>query len=171
VRAELGDAVYGTDDDTLEAVVGRLLLERGRTVATAESLTAGLVAARLADAPGASDYFVGGVTTYALGAKTDLLAVPPVLLESAGPVSEPVAAAMAEGVVQALGTDVGVATTGVAGPEPHGGQAPGTVVLAVADAAGTVTQVARAPGDRPHVRQWTSVLALDLLRRRLAGLA
>jgi nicotinamide-nucleotide amidase len=94
-----------------------------------------------------------------------------VLLEAAGPVSEPVAAAMAEGVVQALGTDVGVATTGAAGPEPHGGQPPGTVVLAVADAAGTVTEVAKAPGDRAHVRQWTAVLALDLLRRRLAGLA
>jgi nicotinamide-nucleotide amidase len=171
VRAELGEAVYGTDEDTLEGVVGRLLRRRGQTLATAESLTAGLVAARLADVPGASDYYLGGVTTYASGAKTDLLAVPPVLLETVGPVSEPVAAAMAEGARDALGADVGLATTGVAGPDAHGGQPPGTVVLAVADADGTATQVSRAPGDRAHVRQWTTVLALDLLRRRLEGRA
>jgi nicotinamide-nucleotide amidase len=171
VRAELGDAVFGTDDDTLEGVVARLLRERGRTLATAESLTAGQVAARVADVPGASDYYLGGVVTYDIGAKTDLLAVPAVLLESAGPVSEPVAAAMAEGVRDVLGADIGLSTTGVAGPDPHGGKPPGTVVLAVADADGTATQVSKAPGDRAHVRNWSTVLALDLLRRRLEGLA
>ena len=171
VRAELGDAIYGLDEDTLEGVAGRALRERGLTVAVAESLTAGLAAARLADVSGASDYLLGGVVSYTLGAKTDLLAVPPVLLETAGPVSEPVAAAMAAGVREALGADLGLATTGAAGPEAHGGRPPGTVVLGVADAAGTATQLAKAPGDRLHVRQWATVLAIDLLRRRLAGLA
>jgi nicotinamide-nucleotide amidase len=169
VRAEMGVAVYGTDDDTLESVIGELLKARGRTLATAESLTAGLVAARITDVPGSGDYFLGGAVTYSLDSKTSLVAVPPVLLKQAGPVNEAVAAAMAEGAREAVGADVGLATTGVAGPDDHGGQPAGTVCLAVADAEGTVTETARAPGDRGHVRQWTAVLALDLLRRRLSG--
>jgi nicotinamide-nucleotide amidase len=167
IRAELGGAVYGADDDTLERICGRLLRERGRTLATAESLTGGLLAVRLTDAPGSSEHYLGGVCAYAPATKTGLLAVPPVLLEAAGPVSEPVAAAMAEGVRGLLEADVGLATTGVAGPEPHGGRPPGTACLAVADAAGTTTMQVRAPGDRNLVRNWVTTLALDLLRRRL----
>jgi nicotinamide-nucleotide amidase len=171
IRAELGGAVYGTDDDTLEAVCGRLLEQAGRTLASAESLTGGLVGARLTNVPGASAWYLGGVCTYATAAKTDLLAVPPVLLDAAGPVSEAVAAAMADGARSAFGADVGVATTGVAGPDDHGGHPPGTVCLAVADATGAATEQRQAPGDRTQVRNWTVVLALDLLRRRLEGSA
>jgi PncC family amidohydrolase len=108
--------------------------------------------------------------TYDIGAKTDLLAVPAVLLESAGPVSEPVAAAMAEGARNAFGADLGLAATGVAGPTEQSGRRVGTLCLGVADAAGTASRTLTAPGDRTQVRLWTSAVALDLARRRLEGL-
>ena len=171
VRAELGDAVYGMDDDTLEGVVGRLLTERGATLATAESLTAGLVAARVTSVPGASAYYRGGVVAYALDAKAGILDVDPDLLERYGAVSEPVAARMAEGARRALGADVALATTGVAGPEPHAGQPVGTLCLGVADEEGSAAVTTRAPGDRAQVRAWATTLALDVLRRRLTGVS
>jgi nicotinamide-nucleotide amidase len=171
VVEEMGEAVFGYDDDTLEGVCGRMLRERGQTLATAESLTGGLVGARITEEAGASEWYLGGAVTYALEAKTNLVAVPPVLLQQAGPVSEAVAAAMAEGAREALGASVGLATTGVAGPDSHGGKEPGTVCVAVADADGTVAETATAPGDRGQIRLWTTVLALNLLRRRLEGSA
>jgi nicotinamide-nucleotide amidase len=171
VRAELGDVVYGTDEDSLEGVCAALLKEQGKTLATAESLTGGLLSARITGAAGASDFFLGGACTYAVGAKTAILGVPPVLLDAAGSVSEAVAAAMAEGAREAFGADVGVSTTGVAGPTEHDDEPPGTVSLAVADAAGTVTRRIHAPGDRVQVRNWSTAVALDLLRRRLLGIA
>ena len=170
IRAELGDVIYGTDDDTLEEVCGRLLVGGGRTLATAESLTGGLLAARITDTPGSSAWYRGGVCAYDADAKTGLLAVPPVLLDAAGPVSEAVAAAMAEGARGLVDADVGLATTGAAGPEPHGGQPPGVAWLAVADAVGTRTRQLHAPGDRSQVRAWVTTVALDLLRRRLEEL-
>ena len=170
VRAELGDIVYGLDDEVLEAAVGRLLRERKQTLATAESLTGGLVGGRVTTVPGASDYYLGGVVAYAAEAKATLLGVDRALLAEHGPVSEPVAAAMAEGARQAFGADLGLATTGVAGPDEQGGQRPGTVCLAVADATGSATATIRAPGDRTQVRAWTTTVALDLLRRRLQEL-
>jgi nicotinamide-nucleotide amidase len=171
VRAELGDVVYGVDDDTLESVCAALLTRQGRTLATGESLTGGLLSGRITSLAGASDFFVGGACTYTAAAKTAILGVPPVLLDAAGQVSEAVAAAMAEGARDAFGADVGLATTGVAGPTELEGRAPGTVCLAVADEAGAVTRSINAPGDRIQVRNWTTAVALDLLRRRLLGLA
>ena len=171
VRAELGDVVYGTDDDSLEGVCAELLKAQGKTLATAESLTGGLLSARITSILGASDFFIGGACTYAVEAKTAILGVPPVLLDAAGPVSEAVAAAMAEGAREAFGADVGVSTTGVAGPTEHDDEPPGTVWLAVADAAGTVTRRIHAPGDRVQVRNWSTAVALDLLRRRLLGIS
>jgi nicotinamide-nucleotide amidase len=171
IRAELGEIVYGVDDEALEAVVGRLLRERGRTLATAESLTAGLVGGRVTSVPGSSDYYLGGVVVYATEAKAELLGVDRGLLERPGPVSEPVAVAMAEGVRKLFHADLGLAATGVAGPDEQGGQSPGTVHLAVADKEGSATMQLRAPGDRAQVRAWSVTTALDLLRRRLAGLA
>jgi nicotinamide-nucleotide amidase len=170
VRAELGDVIYGTDDDTLETVCAALLTSAGKTLATAESLTGGLLSGRVTSVPGASDFFIGGASTYAVESKTAILGVPPVLLDAAGPVSEAVAGAMAEGARSAFGADIGVSTTGAAGPTEHDGAPPGTVCLAVADAAGTVTRRIVAPGDRFQVRNWTTTVALDLLRRRLQGL-
>ncbi len=171
VRAELGTAVYGYDDEALEQVVGRLLRGRGQSLATAESLTGGLLGGRITTVPGASEYYRGGVVAYATEAKASLLGVDQVLLERHGPVSEPVAAAMAEGARRAFDAGTGLATTGVAGPTEQGGQPVGTLCLAVADAAGTATASLRAPGDRTQVRAWSATVALDLLRRRLEGVA
>jgi competence/damage-inducible protein CinA-like protein len=171
IREELGDIVYGTDDETLEAAVGRLLRERGGTLATAESLTGGLLGGRITGVPGSSDYYLGGVVAYATDAKASLLGVDQTLLADDGPVSEPVAAAMAEGARRAFGADLGLAATGVAGPAEQAGRPVGTLCLAVADATGTTTRTLQAPGDRTQVRLWTSAVALDLLRCRLEGLA
>lgn len=171
IRAELGDVVYGTDSDTLESVCASLLTQQDKTLATAESLTGGLLSGRITGLSGAGDFFLGGACTYAVEAKTAILAVPPVLLDAAGPVSEAVAVAMAEGAREAFGADLGLATTGVAGPTEHDGQPPGTVWLAVADAAGNAARRIDAPGDRVQVRNWSVAIALDLLRRRLLGLA
>jgi nicotinamide-nucleotide amidase len=171
IREELGDIVYGADEETLEAAVGRLLRERGLSLATAESLTGGLLGGRVTNIPGASDYYLGGVVAYATDAKASLLGVDPDLLAADGPVSEPVAAAMAEGARNAFGADLGLAATGVAGPTEQSGRRVGTLCLGVADAAGTATQTLTAPGDRAQVRLWTGSVALDLARRRLESLA
>ena len=173
-KRRLASAVLGfvgTDDKTLEAVVGRLLRERGLTLATAESLTGGLLGGRITGIPGASDYYLGGVVAYATDAKSSQLGVDRDLLEADGPVSEPVAAAMASGARKTFGADLGLAATGVAGPTEQSGRRVGTLCLGVADAAGTTTRTLTAPGDRTQVRLWTSSIALDLLRRRLEGLA
>ena len=171
IREELGDIVYGTDDETLEAVVGRLLRERGLTLATAESLTGGLLGGRITGIAGSSDYYLGGVVAYATDAKAAQLGVDQRLLDADGPVSEPVAAAMASGARTAFGADLGLAVTGVAGPAEQSGRRVGTLCLGVADAAGTAARTLTAPGDRTQVRLWTSAVALDLARRRLEGLA
>ena len=171
IREELGDIVYAADEETLEAAVGRRLRERGLSLATAESLTGGLLGGRITNIPGASDYYLGGVVAYATAAKASLLGVDPDLLAADGPVSEPVAAAMAEGARKAFGADLGVAATGVAGPTEQSGRRVGTLCLGVADATGTATQTLTAPGDRTQVRLWTASVALDLARRRLEGLA
>jgi nicotinamide-nucleotide amidase len=171
VREELGEVVYGVDDESLEEAVGRLLRERGGTLATAESLTGGLLGGRVTAVAGSSDHYRGGVVAYATDAKAALLGVEEGLLAADGPVSEPVAAAMAEGARRAFGADLGLATTGVAGPTEQGGRPVGTLCLAVADAAGTATSTLRAPGDRTQVRAWAVTVALDLLRRRLEGVA
>jgi nicotinamide-nucleotide amidase len=171
VRAELGDAVYGMDDETLEAAVGRLLSSSEHTLACAESLTGGLVGGRITTVAGASDYYRGGVVAYATEAKVAVLGVDGELLAEHGPVSEPVAAAMAERARRLFGATVGLAATGVAGPTEQGGQPVGTVCLGVADAEGTVTELLKAPGDRAQIRAWATTGALDLVRRHLEGKA
>jgi 2'-5' RNA ligase len=149
IREELGDIVYGTDDETLEAVVGRLLRERGLTLATAESVTGGLLGGRITGIAGSSDYYLGGVVAYATDAKAAQLGVDQRLLDADGPVSEPVAAAMASGARTAFGADLGLAVTGVAGPAEQSGRRVGTICLGVADAAGTATRTHHRPR-RPH---------------------
>jgi nicotinamide-nucleotide amidase len=163
VRGILGDIVFGLDDETMEHAVAKLLVERGLTLAVAESLTGGLVAARLVNVPGASGWFRGGVVTYASDLKRTLLDVP------AGPVvSEEAAEAMAVGVRRVMEADVGLGVTGVAGPDRQDGQPPGTVFLAVATGAGDpITTPVRLPGDRERVRQFACISLLDLLRRTL----
>lgn len=132
-------------------VVG-LAAERGLTLATAESLTAGLIAAALADVAGASAVLQGGVVAYQLSVKQAVLGVDAELLETAGAVDPRVAAAMADGARRLFSADIGVATTGVAGPGPHEGKPSGTVFTAVSTSGGTRTFPYSFPGDRQVVR-------------------
>lgn len=138
---------------TPEAVVA-LLRHLGLNVATGESLTAGLVAATLADVPGASTVLRGGVVAYDVDVKQRVLAVPGPALAH-GAVSESVAVAMAVGARDEVGADVGIATTGVAGPEPHDGQPVGSVWIAVATADGAVARHLDLAGDRAAIRRQT----------------
>ena len=171
IRERLGALVYGEGDETLETVVGRLLREKKRTVAVAESCSGGLVAQKLTDVPGSSAYFKGGVVAYANSAKRDLLGLPPDLLDRYGAVSDEVARAMAEGARARFRTDLAVATTGIAGP---GGGSPdkplGLVHIALADADRTHSDHFVFPLDRMRHRILSSQVALDWLRRALLGL-
>ncbi|HEX6208141.1 MAG TPA: competence/damage-inducible protein A [Actinomycetota bacterium] len=167
VRRRLGRAVYGSDDDLLEAVIGRMLQDRGWRVACAESLTGGALGARLTDVPGASLWFAGSAVSYTNEAKRDVLGVPQEVLDGPGAVSEECARAMAEGARRLYGTEVGVALTGVAGPNEQEGVAPGTVWVAVAGGGGEEVRKVVAPGDRDGVRRWAVQSALILLRKRL----
>jgi nicotinamide-nucleotide amidase len=169
VRSLLGAAVYGADDETIDTVVHTLLQQRGETVAVAESLTGGLLAARLTTMPGSSASFRGGVTAYATDLKAELLDVDENLLDRVGAVAVETAAAMADGVRRRLGATYGLALTGVAGPTEQEGKPPGLVYAALATPATTVERTLRLPGDRDLIRQLCVVIALDLLRRHLTG--
>jgi nicotinamide-nucleotide amidase len=163
VRAALGTAVVGVDDETLEVVVGTLLLARGWSLGCAESLTGGALGMRISSTPGASEYFRGSIVAYATDVKEDVLGVPGWVLEEHGPVSEPVARAMASGARDRLKVDVAVALTGVAGPSEQGRPA-GTVVIAVAGPLGEVAREVRLPGDRNTVRTLAVSGGLNLVR-------
>jgi nicotinamide-nucleotide amidase len=146
-----------------------LLTERGETLASAESLTAGLVAATVADTPGASAVLLGGVVAYAAAAKVDLLGVPAHLIDRVGTVHPDVAVAMAEGARSRLGATWAVATTGVAGPGPAEGKPPGTVHIAVAGPSGTANRALELKGDRASVRSDTVLEVLRLALREIAA--
>jgi nicotinamide-nucleotide amidase len=163
INERLGDIVFGVDDESMEVAVAARLIERGLTFGVAESLTGGLIASRLVNVPGASAWFRGGVVAYDSQVKFDVLGVP------AGPVvTEPAAAAMAEGVCKVTGADVGLGITGVAGPDDQEGVAPGTIFVGIAlPDQPTETRQLRVPGDRERVRQYGAISALDLLRRSL----
>jgi nicotinamide-nucleotide amidase len=167
----MGDTVFARQpDETLESVVGGLLGAAGRTVATAESCTGGLVAERLTRVAGSSAWFVGAAVTYADRLKLELLGVERELLERHGAVSREVAEAMAAGVQERLASDYGLAITGIAGPGGGSEEKPvGTVHVALAGPASdpAVHRRLRLPGDRQRVRRLSSQWALDLLRRRL----
>ncbi|REF35101.1 CinA family protein [Thermasporomyces composti] len=143
------------------------LLAAGRTVATAESLTGGLLGAALTARAGSSRIYRGGVVAYASDLKVSLLGVSAAELERHGPVHPRTAQAMAVGVRDRLGATYGLATTGVAGPEPHGGQPVGTVDLACAGPGETVVRRYQLSGDRQAVRRAAVVAALELLREVL----
>ena len=148
--------------DLAAKIVG-LLTERQQTVAVAESLTGGLLGAAITDIAGASVVFRGGVTAYATELKAALLGVPPGLLAAHGPVDPEVAAAMAAGARDRLGATFGVATTGVAGPDPADGKPPGTVHIAVTAGQVPVTRALALDGGRDEVRRGTVEQALRLL--------
>ena len=158
----LGDVVFSLDDESMEEVVLDLLASRGLTLGCAESVTGGLISARLTDVAGASRVFRGSVVSYASEVKHDLLGVP------AGPVvSDESAMAMAEGACRVLGCDVAVSVTGVAGPDTQEGMPVGTVFMGLyLDGEADATMI-RLPGDRARIRQFATISVLDWLRRRL----
>lgn len=172
VRARLGHNLYAVGDVGMEEEVGRLLREQGRTLAVAESCTGGLIGHRITDVPGSSAYFRLGVVAYANEAKQALLDVPAATLERFGAVSVETAEAMAEGVRARAGSDLGVATTGIAGP---GGGTPGkpvgTVCVAVAWEGGAWSRrYDLGERSRDWVKQMTAQIALDRVRRHLLQL-
>jgi nicotinamide-nucleotide amidase len=166
----LGESLFTTTGESLEEVTGAALRASGNTIAAAESCTGGLVLSRLTDVPGSSDYVVGGVVAYSNAVKIGALAVPKEMIDAYGAVSEPVAAAMAEGVRLKYGADVGIGVTGIAGP---GGGSPdkpvGTTAIAVSSASGIVVRTYRFRGNRQMVKFWASQTALDQVRRLLRG--
>lgn len=169
VRDRHGAAVFSEDGSTVDDQVAQLLADR--RIATAESCTAGMLAARLTDRAGSSAYVAGGVVAYANEAKVDLLGVDPALIAEHGAVSGEVAEAMAAGALNRFGADTAVAITGVAGP---GGGTPdkpvGTVWFCVALTGGpAVIRCVRVPGERADVRERSTTVAMHLLRRALLG--
>jgi nicotinamide-nucleotide amidase len=162
VREEIGEFVFGTDEDTMESVVLDLCRQRGLTLAVAESVTGGLVGGRLTDIPGASEVFVGGVVSYATSVKQQLLGV------SDGPVvSELAAREMAAGVRERLVADVGLSLTGVAGPDEQDGEPAGTLFVGMIGPGFDEVRQIRLPGIREQMRQFSVITALGFLRRHL----
>ena len=165
VRSLVGEAVFGIDDETMESAVAAGLSSRSQTLAVAESVTGGLVAARLVNVEGASSWFKGAVVSYDSQVKFSVLGV------ARGPVvTADAARAMASGVRRVLGADVGLAVTGVAGPEEQDGRPAGTVLvgLAIGEDEPEALEL-HLPGDRQRVRQFAAISSLDVLRRRLAA--
>ena len=164
VREVVGDVVFGVDADTMESVVLDLLRSRGLTLGLAESVTGGLVAGRLTNVAGSSDVLRGSIVSYASEVKFDVLGVTP------GPVvSESVAVEMATGARRVLGSDVGLALTGVAGPADQDGVKPGTLCVGLALPDGsTQSRTLQLPGVRDQMRQLSVISALDFLRRAVA---
>lgn len=168
VLEALGVDCYGRDQETLEGVVGKLLVERRLTLSVAESCTGGLLAHRITNVSGSSAYFERGVVTYSNQAKEDLLGVPRALLVAHGAVSGPVAEAMARGICRASNTPLGLAITGIAGPEGGTAAKPvGTVFIALAHPGGVESRKFVFAGGRESIKWQSAQMALDLLRRWL----
>jgi len=165
LRKILGELVFGVDECSMEDAVGGLLVEKALDISTAESLTGGLVSARLARIPGASSWLRGAVVAYDASVKRTLLGV------DAGPViTSDAAIQMAEGVRKLLGTAIGLSLTGVAGPEPSEDLAVGTVIIGLSISGHSSEAIeVNLPGDRTAVQELAVISALDLLRRRLSA--
>ena len=161
----LGDRIYSLREEPLEAVVGRLLKERGATLSAAESCTGGEIAHLITTIPGASEYFLGSVTSYSPEVKQKVLAVSEKIIEEKGIVSSEVAASMAEGVRALTGSDFSVATTGWADAYGDSHEPAGTVWVGVSGEAGTETERFNYKGDRKRNIERFSASALDFLRR------
>ena len=166
VRREINDIVFGIDADTMESVVLELLRTHGWTLGVAESVTGGLIGGRITNVPGSSEVFRGGVISYASDVKFNVLGV------DHGPVvSERAAIQMAQGARRVLGADVGLAVTGVAGPDVQDGQPVGTLCVGIALPDGTTfATTSMLPGLRDQMRQFSVITALDFLRRQLLTL-
>jgi nicotinamide-nucleotide amidase len=163
----LGDRLYSRNGDTLEAVVGEMLRQRGATVSVAESCTGGMIGQRITSVAGSSDYFVGGFVTYTDAMKVELLGVDPALIEKHTAVSEEVARAMAEGARARTCSTYAVSITGEAGPESATGIPPGTLFLGFAGPERVEVRKISVPGDRNRIRTLGAQSALDFVRRQI----
>ncbi len=167
VVERLGPLVYGIDDETMEENVGKVLRASGLKLAVAESLTAGMVCSRIANVPGNSEYFLGGVVTYSIDAKRDVLGLPAGLLMN-GAVSQEVALAMAGSVREMYSADIGVSTTGIAGPGVgKENKPPGTACVALVHEDMRFSLERRLPGNRQMVRNIATMAALNTVRLHL----
>ena len=162
----LGEHLVSRHGETLEEVVGRVLMENHATIAVAESCTGGMLAERLTNVPGSSNYFLGGVVCYSNDLKTSFVDVPAAIIESKGAVSSEVALALADGIRRRAGATLGIGVTGIAGP---GGGTPekpvGLVHIGIADERGPRERSMRFPGDRERIRQYATQATLDFVRR------
>ena len=165
---QLGLAVFATNGETMEQVVGTLLTDRKKTLSVAESCTGGLIGMRLTDVAGSSAYFVEGIIAYSNDAKTRTLSVPAETLEAHGAVSSQTAEAMAAGMLDRAGSDYAISVTGIAGPDGGSEDKPvGTVFIGYADGNRTKSLKLILPGDRELIRWRSSQAALDYLRRQI----
>ncbi len=172
LRAILGENVFSEREESLEAVVGSLLLEAGMRIAVAESITGGLIAHRITQISGASRYFDTGLVTYSNESKTALLGVAPDSFRRVGAVSEEVAVAMARGALERASADIAVAVTGIAGPTGGSDEKPvGLVYIGLATRESARAEKRQFPGERRQVKRWTAQTALDLVRRELLRIA
>jgi nicotinamide-nucleotide amidase len=168
IAEALGIALFSTNGETMEEIVGKILIENGKTLSVAESCTGGLIAQRLTDVPGSSAYFIEGVVAYSNDAKSRTLNVPKELIENHGAVSTEVAEAMAKGMRERAETDFAISITGVAGPAGGSEEKPvGTVFIGYADSSRLKSFKIMLPGDRYLIRWRSSQAALDYLRRQL----
>jgi len=168
----LGDVVYGIDVECVEESVMQLLKQHKMTFSAAESCTGGSLAKRFTDIPGASEFFMGGVTTYTNGAKAKILGIDPALIEEKGAVSYEVAKEMAERVRELIGTDMGIGVTGLAGPDGDGVHEVGTVFISLATKDGTFVRELHAGNrrTRSYIRRVSGNYAFDMMRRYIQGL-
>jgi nicotinamide-nucleotide amidase len=165
LRAALGVSVYSVDGHAMESVVGELVRSRQMTMAVAESCSGGLLASRLTDVPGSSDYFDRGLVCYSNAAKVEWLGVPETLIAQHGAVSEPVAEAMADGVRSRAGSSIGIGVTGIAGPGGGTPQKPvGTVAVAVVTPVGRSVRTFLFVGPRDMVKYQSAQAAMNMLR-------
>jgi nicotinamide-nucleotide amidase len=170
IRERIGNAIYGTDTDTLSSVLGQLLREHGYKLALAESCTGGLLGSMITEVPGSSDYFGAGYVTYSNEAKQAMLEVPMPLIAKHGAVSAVVAQAMAEGARRVSGADVSIAITGIAGPEGGSTEKPvGTIYVAVDAPEGQLVEELALRGERTAIRSRSAKTAINLARLLLLG--
>ncbi|MCK9230447.1 MAG: competence/damage-inducible protein A [Syntrophales bacterium] len=170
IHEALGPYIYGLDDETLEGVVARILTERALTLSVAESFTGGLITDRLTDIPGSSLFLERGVVAYSNESKVHLLGVPPDVIQRHGAVSRETARLMARGIRASAGTDLGLSTTGIAGPSGGSAEKPlGTVYIALADRQRVVCRKARIRRGRRDIKKIGSSMALEMVHKYLTG--